>query len=280
MNFESLKGKTVAASGCTGGLGRELCFYLASLGAKIVMLNRNQKKSEYLITEILGKYPETEILNIIADMEDINSVKSATEELILQKPDVFIANAGAYDIPRHICETGFDNVFQINFVSPYYIIKKLKEALPETKIVAVGSIAHNYSKTNPDDIDFSCNKHASKVYGNAKRHLMFSLLELFKDTPEKLAIVHPGISFTGITDHYPKIIFAIIKHPMKIIFMKPKKATLSTLWGIYNHTPYPTWCGPWLFNVWGLPKLQKLNTCTPKESERVFKTAEKIFEGL
>lgn len=84
MNFESLKGKTVAASGCTGGLGRELCFYLASLGAKIIMLNRNQKKSEYLITEILEKYPETEILNIIADMEDINSVKSATEELILQ----------------------------------------------------------------------------------------------------------------------------------------------------------------------------------------------------
>ncbi len=280
MNFERLKGKTVAATGTTGGLGRELCFYLAQLGAKIVMINRNAEKAKALETEILQKYPNTEILQIIADMEDMHSVKQATERLILLAPDVFIANAGAYDIPRRKCETGFDNVFQINFVSPYYMIKRLAESLPKIKIVAVGSIAHNYSKSNLCDIDFANNKHASKVYGNAKRYLMFSLLELFKQNPRRLAIVHPGITFTGITNHYPKIIFAIIKHPMKIIFMKPKKAVLSTVWGIYSHTPYPTWCGPKIFNVWGNPKLQKLKTCPPKESGQIFKTAEEVYTKI
>ena len=49
-----------------------------------------------------------------------------------------------------------------------------------------------------EDIDFSTRKQASKVYGNAKRYLMFSLYELFKNEDKaSLAVTHPGISFTN-----------------------------------------------------------------------------------
>lgn len=281
-NSQSLFGKTVAVTGTTGGIGRELCTYIAELGANLILCDRNLQRSEAFRDELTEKYGGS-VKCLTVDLEDIDSVKSATKCLKAHNPDVFIHNAGAYSIPRRTCKTGLDNVFQINFVSPYYIIKEL---LPQLKavcgrVVVVGSIAHNYSESDPDDIDFHTRKAASKVYGNAKRYLMFSLYELFKNEQgATLSVTHPGITFTNITAHYPKIIFAVIKHPMKIIFMKPKKAALSVLMGVFKETAYHEWIGPGFFDVWGLPKRKKLHTCKSSESEEIFARAEKIYKNI
>jgi hypothetical protein len=119
------------------------------------------------------------------------------------------------------------------------------------------------------------------VYGNAKRYLQFALHELFRDEREvSLAIVHPGITFTNITAHYPPLIFAIIKHPMKVIFMRPKKAALSVLRGVFEPTPYHTWIGPRLFGVWGYPHLSALKTCSSAESRQIYASAERIYNEM
>ncbi len=278
-NTESLIGKTVAVTGTTGGIGKELCGYLAWLGAGIILCDRNKEKSEAFRDELVKKY-NISVKCITVDLEDISSVRTATEQLEKEAVDVFIHNAGAYSIPRRICKTGLDNVFQINFASPYYIIRELLPTLRRVsgRVVVVGSIAHNYSKTDSDDIDFHTRKAASKVYGNAKRYLMFSLYELFKNEDKvTLSVTHPGITFTNITAHYPKLVFAVIKHPMKIIFMKPKKACLSILKGVFNKTNYHEWIGPRLFDIWGLPKMSKLQTCNIKESQLIAENAERIY---
>ena len=282
LNLETLKGKTVAVTGSTGGLGRELCRYIAELGASIILCDRNKERSMRLAEELASQFSvKTE--HITLDLEDIASVKSATNELKGRNIDVFIHNAGAYSIPRKICETGLDNVFQINFASPYYIIKELLPYLREKegRVVVVGSIAHNYSKADPNDIDFHTRTAASKVYGNAKRYLMLSLYELFeKEEKVSLSVTHPGITFTNITAHYPKLVFALIKHPMKIIFMKPQKAALSILKGVFGNTEYGEWIGPRVFNIWGKPSQKKLHTFTKSEAEEIFKTAEEIYKDL
>lgn len=282
-NTESLKGKTVAVTGTTGGLGKELCKYLAALGTSLILIDRNATKSEKFRSELLSVYPDISVKLINADLQSICSVKTATEELKKLSPDIFIHNAGAYSIPREITETGFDNVFQINFISPYYIIKELLPIISRKggKVVAVGSIAHNYSKADKNDVDFRSRKRASKVYGNAKRYLTFSLEELFKsEDTVKLSITHPGISFTNITAHYPKLIFALIKHPMKIIFMKPKKACLSILMGVFDETKNGDWIGPRVFNVWGYPRKKPLKTATPEEKRFIYETAEEIYNEI
>lgn len=278
-NCNSLKGKTVAITGSTGGLGNELGIYLARLGANLVLVDRNKEKSEKFATLLREKFCIRATV-ITADLEDKYSVTVATELIKKEKPDVFIHNAGAYSIPRHKTKQGLDNVFTINFASPYYMIKELLPTLRETKgrVVAVGSIAHNYSKSNPDDIDFSGQKAASKVYGNAKRYLMCALWELFKDKNDvKLSITHPGITPTGITAHYPAWIYAIIKYPMKLIFMHPRIAALSILKGVFTETGYMEWIGPWFFNVWGRPNIKKLTTISPRETKEIFERAEHII---
>ncbi len=282
LNTHNLASKTVAVTGTTGGLGCELCRYLLKLGAKLIMLDRNQTKAAVLETELKADFPNADIHRIEIDLEDIDSVKTATEALKQLPIDVFMHNAGAYSIPRKTCKTGLDNVFQINFASPYYMICELLPNLRAVNgaVVAVGSIAHNYSKSDPEDIDFAKRTASSKVYGNAKRYLMFALFERFKhETAVRLSIVHPGITFTNITAHYPPLIFAVIKHPMKIIFMKPKRAALSILKGVFQPTEYHTWIGPRWFDVWGLPKHKRLKTCSTDESRQIFITAEDIYRG-
>ena len=276
-NTETLVGKTIAVTGTTGGIGRELCFYLAQLGASLILLDRNQTRSENLKKDLLTAFPNIHIECLNVDLQRFETVKSVCETLKTKTIDIFIHNAGVYSIPRHICETGFDNVFQINFVSPYYMIRELAEHVGKT--VVVGSIAHNYSKIDADDIDFSTRKASSKVYGNSKRFLMFSLYELFKNKTT-LSVTHPGITFTNITNHYPKLIFAVIKHPMKTIFMKPNKAAFSVLKGVFDSCGYHEWIGPRVFDVWGLPNKKKLKTCSMNESEEIGKIAEEIYEKL
>ncbi len=281
-NTQSLSGKTVVITGATGGLGEELCLYLAQLGARLILICRSEDKFNKLKSRVREYHPETQMEFIFADLEDIDTVKSAETLLEDRSIDVLILNAGAYSIPRKMSSTGFDNVFQINFISQYYLARRLLPALRRNggRVVAVSSIAHNYSKSSKDDIDFSGKKASSLVYGNAKRYLTYALQELFKEEKETgLAVVHPGIAFTNITAHYPRLIFALIKQPMKVIFMKPRVACLSVLLGVFKNTPQNYWIGPWLFDIWGRPDLKPLKTAKEEERMAIFRRAEEIYEG-
>lgn len=274
-----LDGKTVAISGCTGGIGRELCFYLAGMGASLLMLDRNAQRSNALREELLARFPRLDAKHITLDLEDAENVTRVADELELAEINYLILNAGAYSIPRHSCATGYDNVFQINFIAPYYLARRLLPTIKARggRIVAVGSIAHRYSHVDPNDVDFSTRKRASLVYGNAKRHLMFSFYSLDDDA---IAVTHPGITQTNITAHYPRLIYAIIKYPMRMIFMRPRKACLSILCGLFTPCAENEWIGPRILDVWGLPRRSTLSSCDANEIATISSRADEIYRKL
>lgn len=279
----SLSGKNIALFGATGGIGNELCRYILTLGGTLITVDRNVNKAKSLREKLLVQFPNATIHTLIADLEDINSLTNICEELKRLNTDTVIHNAGAYNIPRKTCCTGYDNVFQINFVSPYFITNRLLSHLSQRsgRIIVVGSIAHNYSKTDKNDIDFSTRKKSSLVYGNAKRYAIFAHIKLLSEHPNvKLAVTHPGITFTNITAHYPKLLFAVIKHPMKIIFMPRRVAALSVLEGIFKETQGNEWIGPAIFDIWGKPKLKPLKTAKADEIDFIDKTAKIIYSKL
>ena len=67
---------------------------------------------------------------------------------------------------------------------------------------------------------------------------------------------------------------------MKVIFMRPAKAALSLLAGIFTPCAHLEWIGPRVCNVWGLPKKRTLTTCAEQEQARIAHTAEDIFLAL
>lgn len=280
QNMPSMENKTVAISGATGGIGQELCRHLASLGADLLLLDRNSERSYAWIEKLKAEFPSLNAKHLRLDLADFDTVRSVTEELQKSTPDYLIFNAGAYHVPRYTTSIGHDNVFQINFLAPYYMARTLLLAMQEKggRIVAVGSIAHNYSKIDLEDIEFLTRTQSSKVYGNAKRFLMFSLFGL--DESNTVTIAHPGITLTNITAHYPKVIYALIKHPMKVIFMSPRRASLSILAAMVQDSEKNKWFGPSLFDIWGLPKKKLLRTCSAEEANQICQEAEKMMADL
>ena len=67
---------------------------------------------------------------------------------------------------------------------------------------------------------------------------------------------------------------------MKVIFMKPRKAALCILKGIFDPCGYHEWIGPRLFDVWGLPKKKLLKTCSANESAEIGRIAEGIYNKI
>ena len=98
-NTHSLEGKTVAVSGATGGLGTVLCEHLASLGASLILLDRNMEKSKALASRLKFLIPTLSVRHIRVDLEDMDTVREVARQLEASPPNYLILNAGAYSIP-------------------------------------------------------------------------------------------------------------------------------------------------------------------------------------
>lgn len=268
IKYNDLHGKTVAITGSTGGLGNAVCRHLAEMGADLILIDRNRERSEAFGSELTKLYPNLKIEYVTADMSDLSSVKKAADFLNENVPDIFIANAGTYRIRRTKTADGFDSLFQINCVAPYFLIKSIIPAMRKKKgrVVAVSSISQLLCKIDENDIEGKEIRNAEKAYANSKRVLTVALFEAFKNEIEvQLSVVHPGICHTNLMSNYPKVISKLIKIPMKIIFMSPQKASLSIIIGIFTNCCSYEWIGPSILGIWGAPKKSKIKEPTEEE---------------
>ncbi len=282
INTSNLEGKTIAITGSTGQLAKFLVETLSSLGASFIFINRNKEKTQQQINKLHLSNPNLKIDFVECDLSNFESVKSAIALLKNKHIDILYLSAGAYNIPRFKTDLNFDNVFQINFLSQYYIAKELLNGIKSVngKIVTVSSIAHNYSKIDINDIDFSTRKKHSKVYGNAKRFLTFSLIELCKNENIDLAVVHPGLTLTEMTNHYPKSVNWLVKLVIGLFCPSTQRASLALIKGVFENTTHNEWIGPPILQVYGNPKKIKLKSCSENESKKIFEITNEIFNTL
>ncbi|MBO4573531.1 MAG: SDR family NAD(P)-dependent oxidoreductase [Clostridia bacterium] len=274
------KRKLVAVTGATGGLGKLLCHELAE-NYDLLLLDRNENKSLALMDEIFKAHPYCRIRRLRCDLSDIDSVKSAVNALIGEHIDALFLNAGVYNVPLTVLNTGYNNVFTVNFVSQYYLLRKLTEAGTVDKVVLTSSIAHRYGKADFSDVDYSTRKKSSLIYGNSKRFLTFAAYEYFgAQTAAKLSVAHPGVTLTNMTNHYPKLINPIVKIGIKLLFPPPKKAVKSLVSAVEDVCVKNEWIGPHIFDVWGKPEKSVLKSCSIDESKAIGAAADDIYKKL
>ena len=276
-NTVDLQGRVVVMTGATGGIGRHVVRDLLRLKAKIIMLDRDMASLNDFSQQLHNEFPAAEIETITMDLNQIKSVNATVEQLINRRIDFLILNAGVYNIPVVKSQLGYNNIFQINFISQYYLMKQLLPALQRTegKVVAVSSLAYNYGKVDEDDIDYSKRaKKASKIYGNSKRFLTLALSEFFKDRDDvHLTLVHPGITLTPLTNAKNSKLTALT---MKILFPKPEVAALNIVRGVFAEVACDEWIGPKVAKVWGAPTVAKLPMATAEERAKISNLAENI----
>jgi NAD(P)-dependent dehydrogenase (short-subunit alcohol dehydrogenase family) len=190
--MKSQKGKTYLITGTTGGTGFEASKILLSKGAKVVMLNRNPKKSADTITALkkeLGNNIDVSFLKM--DLAEQASVKKAAEEVLEKVPriDALMCNAAIAQVPkRQLTVDGFENQLGVNHYGHFLLQGMLFPLIEKSKgrIVTVGSMGYNLGiKTiNFDDMNWEKGYNGNTAYSQSKLAQIMTIYEL-QDRLEK-----------------------------------------------------------------------------------------------
>lgn len=189
-------------TGATSGIGYYTARKYASHGSNLLCINRNEKKSEALKSEIEKEYG-VNCEYIIADLSNLQDIYNTAEKLgkIDIPIDVLIHNAGIYLTKRELTAEGFEKVFVVNHLSSFVInlllYKKLKSQ-GKTRIILVNSEGHRFAAwgLQPDDLNWEKRRYSGlRSYGSAKLAQLLSMLllaEYFKPSGVTINAMHPG----------------------------------------------------------------------------------------
>ncbi len=217
-----MNNKNVLITGATSGIGKAAAIKIASMGANIYFIARNEEKAKDLSAEIeslTGKVP----YSIIADLSSQNEIKKAAEEFkSLNIPlHVLLNNAGLINMERKETVDGFEAVFALNHLAYYsltnLLLENLKNGSP-SRIVNVSSGAHAFVKGfNFEDVQAVKSYKPFQVYGYSKlANILFTkkLASLLENENITVNCLHPGVVGTAFGQNngsLQKILFFIAK---------------------------------------------------------------------
>ncbi len=140
----SLKNKTAVITGGGSGIGRAICLLFARQGARVYLLDVDEKGSAETIAQIRQEGGEAEYLFCPVDQEP--AVEQAIGVIVSrQPPDILVNNAGIPHIGNveNTASQDLDRLFSVNVKGVYHLVKA---CIPHMKaaggvILNMGSIA-------------------------------------------------------------------------------------------------------------------------------------------
>lgn len=144
----TLNKKNIVITGGSKGIGAEISKLLASKGANVFIMARNQKSIDDVIKQIKATSPEAEVSGCATDVSDYSQVKKAVKEITskMGKVDGLICNAGMA-IPKYFGETTIDEFEKINavkYMGAVYMTRELYTSFNEGAFVTFTSSVVGY----------------------------------------------------------------------------------------------------------------------------------------
>ncbi len=152
-----MKNKMVLITGATSGIGRIAVKELAKMGAKLILVVRNEQKVIKLKNEIQSETDNTSIDYFICDLSVQEEVYRVAADIKnkYDKIDVLINNAGLIVNDRILTPDGIEYTFALNHLGYFLLTGLLLESLNNaspSRIINVSSEAHKVGKINYDDL--------------------------------------------------------------------------------------------------------------------------------
>lgn len=202
-NSEPFHDQFVVITGATSGIGYHTARKFASMGAHILMVNRNLEKSESVRKEIAAEFG-VPVEYVIADLALLSDIQRVGQYLqSLEKPiDVLIHNAGVHLESRQENPFGLEVNLAVHYLCPLIINKMLipKYQRDRTgRIILVNSEAHRFAVWGLDleDLEWKRRRYSGiKAYGAGKlaqllsMHILSRELALYQIT---INAMHPGM---------------------------------------------------------------------------------------
>lgn len=135
----AIEGKTILVTGATSGIGRATAITCAQLGAKVVVVGRNQERLDSLMQGLEGDGHNA----INADLTDEAQVQTLLEKV--PAVDGVACCAGVADMKpfAFVTEEDVERVFKVNCFAPVMLVNKLLKAKKLNKggsVVFVSSV--------------------------------------------------------------------------------------------------------------------------------------------
>ncbi|MEP3386643.1 MAG: SDR family oxidoreductase [Reichenbachiella sp.] len=228
--INNLNGKTYLITGTTSGTGFEAARILLAKGAKVMMLNRNPKKSEDTISYYKNELgTNIDVSYITVDLGKLASVRKAAEEVLatVSRIDALILNAAIAQVPHQVITAdGFESQLATNHYGNFLLQALLFPLIEKSKgrIVTVGSLGYNMGiKTIKfDDVNWDNDYTGNNAYSQSKLAQIMSIYEL-QDRLEKAGktdvkayACHPGSSRTSLIKTSGSFMMRMIFGMMKL----------------------------------------------------------------
>ena len=268
--IENLSGRTYLITGTTSGTGFEAARILLSKGAKVVMLNRNIKKSEEVMATFkreLGEIIDVSFIHM--DLAKQASVRKAAAEVLekVSRLDALICNAAIAQVPsQKLTIDGFESQLGVNHYGHFTLQGLLFPLIEKSKgrIVVVGSEGYKMGlKTIKfDDMNWDKNYTGNNAYSQSKLAQIMTAYELQDrlkksgKTDVKVYACHPGASSTSLIRTSGSLLTRFVWQLMKIspLVQSAEKGSYPELMcatepnldqaGFYGPTGRNYWTGP------------------------------------
>ena len=201
----AMNGKVCLITGATSGIGRAAAFQLASMGAELVLLGRDEERCASTVGQIKDETGNASVEYMVADMSVQQEIKALAGEFQKrhQHLHVLINNAGAINFPRRESTDGIEMTFTLNqlayFSLTLLLLDTLKASSP-ARIINVASDAHRGTGINLDDLEGRHKYGGFGAYSHSKlANIMFTyeLASRLAGTGVTVNALHPGLVATN-----------------------------------------------------------------------------------
>lgn len=269
LHGSDLSEKVAIITGANSGIGFEIAKSISFHGCTTIFACRSQKKAEEAILRVRKERQQVRCFPAQIDLTSLKSVKAFANHVLcqFQRLDALFLNAGIFGVDFGTTpEDGVETMFQVNFLSHFYLAHLLKQRMSRTslkpKIIVVSSESHRFSTLSEDSLSpatLCVNSKAAfysmDAYNNSKLLLLMFSLEA-SDRWSPLGIrciaVHPGnMVSSNLSRHYwfYQLLFGIVRPFSKSLQQAASSAVFSAFapemfesTGIYINNCFP--CEP------------------------------------
>jgi retinol dehydrogenase-12 len=229
-----LKNKTILITGASDGIGKNTAFKLASMGANLILVGRNEEKTRKVLEQVKSLSNSTAThLVFLSDLSLSSQVKKLAEEIKknTKKIDVLFNNAGAFFQEKSITAEGLESTFALNHLNYFLLTHHLLDLLLKAespRIVNTASQAHVGVDIDFDNLQGERSYSGWKAYQMSKlENILFSyeLAERLKNSNITVNSFHPGFVDTNFGENNGGFFGNILKVAKKLIAINEDKGS-------------------------------------------------------